>query len=587
MSRESTIPGPHGNGGVLMRLRSLAFLLVCGSTIIGTSCVPDRPPRVELSPATFVPAKLGLVLWVDGLDIQVFNSLRQAGRLPNITKYLIDRGVTVASAVGSLPTITYANNVSFATGLFPGHHGVVGNKWFDRYALVFQDYSFIKSYQQVDEDFTAQTIYEALADEYTASILTPVRRGATRNIDNWATAGVAWFFGYQATVNHLTTVRFELIARLADRTGRWPRFVLAYFVTPDTVGHACGPASQQYTDMVLDIDRQVGHICRSLEKAGLLERTYVTLICDHGFVETPEHAEIAEYFQRNLKIPTISRMYGRGVSFEKRLAHFARARAVVVTGGNRRCSIHLRPGEHWWQRPTEKDIDAFLDRFGAYPGRPRGTLDGRRASLPQLLAALPATDLVMVRRDNHSVRVQNEDGVGVIDRVVRSGRKLYRYRVVSGTDPLGYASNPEAAALMDGEHHDAETWLRASRDTDRPDVAVQLIELNDSARNGDITLFAADGWDFSRGDRGGHGGLLRHEIVVPWVWAGPDLPAGARIKCARTVDLMPTMLHLIGRGDAVPDGLDGRSLAERLRQAGRDRQERQDRGGERRTPRRR
>ena len=130
--------------------------------------------------------------------------------------------------------------------------------------------------------------------------------------------------------------------------------------------------------------------------------------------------------------------------------------------------------------------------------------------------------------------------------------KLYRYRVTKGTDPLGYTSNPKAAALMDGKHHDADAWLAATLDTPKPDCVVQLIEMNDSPRSGDIVLFAADGWAFGGTEKGGHGGLLAHEIIVPWIWAGPGLPAKSSITAGRTVDLMPTMLHLIGRREAVP-----------------------------------
>jgi hypothetical protein len=155
----------------------------------------------------------------------------------------------------------------------------------------------------------------------------------------------------------------------------------------------------------------------------------------------------------------------------------------------------------------------------------------------------------------------------VIDRIVRDGRKRYRYRVRSGTDPLGYASVPKAAALVDGGYHSADAWLAATLDTPKPDAVPQLVELNDSPRNGDVTLFAADGWAFAGGEKGGHGGLLAHEIIVPWIWAGPDLPAKASITGARTVDLMPTMLHLLGRAERIPAGLDGKSLAGRLRGA--------------------
>ncbi|MCK4626948.1 MAG: alkaline phosphatase family protein, partial [Phycisphaerae bacterium] len=468
------------------------------------------------------------------------------------------------------PTITYANDTSFATGLFPGHHGIVGNKWFDRHSLIFQNYNFIKTYQQVDSDFRATTIYEALADEFTATILAPVRRGATRNIDNWMSAGVSWQLGMQKNVNHLTTARFELIADVANRTGRWPKYIFAYFVTPDTAGHDYGTKAPPYTEMILDVDRQIGHICKSLEQAGILEKTYITLISDHGFVDTPNHFDVAKYFSRKLKIPTISKMYGRDELFEKRIAHFAKARAVVVTGGMRRCCIHLRSGKHWWVRPTEKEIDGFLCKHSAFSHGNR-PLQPVRGDTSDWLASMEPVDLLMVRLDDNRVRVQNDKGAGVIERIVRDGKKLYRYRVINrhrvieGTDPLGYASNPKAAALIDGEYHDADTWLAATLDTPKPDCVVQLIELNDSHRSGDIVLFAADGWAFGGTEKGGHGGLLRHEIIVPWIWAGPGLPAKSSITAARTVDLMPTMLHLIGRREAIPAGLDGKSLAERLK----------------------
>jgi len=522
-------------------------------------CVPDVQPKIALDETTVVPAPVGLVFWVDGVGSETFNALQRAGKLPNITRYLIDRGVTVRNAVASLPTITYANNVSFLTGLFPGHHGIVGNKWFDRHRLILRHYGHVKTYRKVDQNLgPIRTIFEALDDEFTASILTPVRRGATRNIDNWATAGVAWYFRQHAIINRLTTRRLELIARAANAGGRWPKFIYAYFVTPDTVGHADGTTSGRYVEMILDVDRQIGHMCKALQAAGLLDRTVIALISDHGFVDTPKHWDLAEYFRENLKVPTIRKSYGRDEPFEQRAAHFANARAVVVTGGNRRTNIYLRAADHWWPRPTEKQIDDFVSRPRA--NAPYGVL-------PEMLARLPATDLVVVRLGAGSVRVQNETGAGVIDRVVRGGAKAYRYRVIRGTDPLGYASDPKAAALMDGGHHAADAWLAATAGTGRPDVAVQLIELNDSSRSGDVVVFAADGWDLGGDEKGGHGGLLRREIVVPWVWAGPGLPGGASISTARTVDLMPTMLHLIGRADAIGGGLDGVSIADRLRAA--------------------
>jgi len=533
-----------------------ATLLLAGAL---PACAPDAAPRIELGIATAVPRPCALVLWIDGLGADRFDALQAAGKLPNVTRYLIDRGVRVRGAVASYPTITYANNVSFNTGLLPGHHGILGNKWFDRDKLVYQDYTFIKTYRQVDDDFTAPTIHEQLGDDLTATILTPVRRGADRNIDNWATAGISWHFGMHRNVNRLTTLRFELLADYANRHGRWPKLIFAYFVTPDTLGHAEGVTAPPYTEMILDVDRQIGHICRAYEQAGLLDKTCITLISDHGFVNTPRHFDVAEFFRKELKVATRDERYGRDASPAKRKKHFGDARAVVVAGGNRRCSIHLRADDDWSRRPSEEEVL----NFGASPSA---------VSLPAprvvpALARQEAVELLTVRLGPGSVRVRDRNGAGVIDRITRDGRKRYRYRATEGTDPLGHASEPKAAALMDGKHHDAAAWLAASLDTPHPDAVVQLIEMNDSPRSGDVVLFAADGWDFTGRDAGGHGGLTREEILVPWVIAGPGLPAGGAVVGARTVDLMPTILHLIGRSGAVPAGLDGRSIADRLTSA--------------------
>jgi arylsulfatase A-like enzyme len=50
---------------------------------------------------------------------------------------------------------------------------------------------------------------------------------------------------------------------------------------------------------------------------------------------------------------------------------------------------------------------------------------------------------------------------------------------------------------------------------------------------------------------------------VPLILAGPGVPSGKRIGAARTVDLVPTVLTLLGR--PVPEGLDGRPLVKPAR----------------------
>lgn len=548
-------------------MRSLCLTAALAAmSLLALSCAPNRPPKMAPAGAAEVPGTMGLAIIVDGFGAERFDQLQREGKLPNITKYLVNRGVTVRQALDVLPTITYCNNTSMLTGMLPGRHGIMGNKWFDRQSLVLQDYTELRAYRRVDGDFTDQTIFERLHEDLTCSILLPVRRGASRNYDNWATAGLSWFFGQQKNVNNLTTARFEKISDLACLAGRWPKFTLAYFATPDTIGHANGTDTGAYDDMIFDVDQQVGNICQSLEQSCLLDKTVIVLVSDHGMMDTPNHKDMRAFFQQDLGIPSHERIYDDSNTMEERVKYFDPVRCVVVVNGDRRCDIHLRTGEHWYQRPGDDDIESFVRKFASNCDLFRGQ---NVPDLSKMLLDMPCTDLLTIRRGPQAVEVASRRGRGLIQRT-RDGEKTYSYRVTSGSDPLGYDAFPEAAVLCDGKSHDEAAWMKATLATCRPNAVPGLMELNDSPRCGDVTMFAAEGWDFGRSNKGGHGGLTRTEMFVPFVWAGPGLPAGACVTdSARVVDLMPTMLDLIDRADRIPPGLDGRSLARLLRSAGR------------------
>ena len=90
----------------------------------------------------------------------------------------------------------------------------------------------------------------------------------------------------------------------------------------------------------------------------------------------------------------------------------------------------------------------------------------------------------------------------------------------------------------------------------------QIVELFDSHRTGDIVVFARSGYDWCTGFRGGHGGIRRHEMLVPWYFRGPGIRPVV-IPMARTVDFTPTLVDLLG-GDSSRYTFDGRSLASKL-----------------------
>jgi arylsulfatase A-like enzyme len=153
---------------------------------------------------------------------------------------------------------------------------------------------------------------------------------------------------------------------------------------------------------------------------------------------------------------------------------------------------------------------------------------------------------VRVRRADGEVQFTQDDGPG----------GAITYSLIRGQDPLGWhGAVPEE--MLAGAACSPREWLAATAATGYPDLPAQIVAYFRAARGGDLAVFAAVGWDFGAVNRAGHGGLRPGDMHVPLLLAGPGVPHQRR-RAARTVDLMPTLLALLGR--PIPPGLDGRCL---------------------------
>jgi arylsulfatase A-like enzyme len=345
----------------------------------------------------------------------------------------------------------------------------------------------------------------------------------------------------------------EAVFRLGEHAReleRWPALVLVYFNATDDSGHEFGPASVEYRDSLANVDRSIGELLGAFEAAGLLERLTLVLTSDHGHHDTPHSFGLDELLAESLAVPVLlAHEDDAGTSYLERHRRYAPARVVVTVAGERQASLHLRTGNDWNERPALAQILAFPDvaeDVGAEPP----------ARLPRLLLEQAAVDLVAVRAED-GARVFGRRGSAAIE---RTQLDTYRYRVLTGGDPLGYDADERTAELLDGEPRTSREWLAATAQHAHPDAVPQLAAAFECARAGDVLVFAAPGWDFSPEYAGGHGGLLAEEMLVPLFLTGPRIPRGAELPFARLVDVVPTLLEL--RGADVPPELDGVSLVE-------------------------
>lgn len=540
--------------GVLLFLAAVFVALPTGCSVPAPDGSADTfgldfslPPQAK---------REGVVVFVvDGLNAEVFAEMLAAGELPTIDRYFVQRGLYAPRAVANIPSVTLANLTSLATGRFPGHHGVTGITWFDRNRLLWRNYATIAQKNMLDGDYTAPTIYEQFPDATTFSVFFQPHRGATKFIENALSGGPPFALGWYEFVDRLTLFRLGIVADVARKRKAFPAVTIVYLLAPDFSAYRHGVRSGQYRRALSHTDRQIGRVMGDLARSGLLQKLTIALTSDHGMCSVERHFPIEKFLRNQVGLDIATGRLWEQTPFEKRMDYYRRYAAVLYGSGDRYWALCLRkpaggdssPGAWaaWPARPSAGEL-------GAYPCR-----SGPKDLIAELISQeavdavgyAPGPGCVRIRRKGGEVEFRQPDGAnGAIS-----------YHLLSGPDPLGWATAVPASALG-GEPMSGRDWLRATVGTEFPDLPAQLLAYFRAQRAGDIVAFAATGWNFRNVNRAGHGSLSPGDMCVPLLLAGPGV-LQERLDVVRTVDLMPTLLDLLGR--AAPGELDGRSLVGR------------------------
>lgn len=546
-----------------INIKSLLLILACG--LITSGCVPTAGGPADSFGVDFsLPDnanKTGaIVFFVDGLNAETFQQMLESGDLPAIKKYFLDRGLYAPRAVVNTPSVTLANMTSFVTGQFPGHHGVTGINWFDRDKLIWRNYETIAQKNTLDGDYDSPNIYEQF-NRTTMSIFFQPHRGTTKFFENRTSAGPPFFFGWYEFVDRLTLYRFDEMMGLAREKGEFPALTIAYMLAPDFRAYGYGVSSQQYRDAIKHTDRQIGRVLGDLEKAHLLDKLTIVLVSDHGLSDIKSHLPLDKYLGFMMDISDGE--LWEDDSPKKRQKHYDKHSVVTYGSGDRYWAICLRKPirndkgevtgfEPWSVRPAPEDILA-------YPVQVQKDSAGK-IDIPSLLLDIQVKEYFPVDAVAYSVgtdKVRVKLRRGEVEFRQPGGRgKPISYHLISGGDPFEWKGKVSAESL-EGKPMGQRQWLKATCNTQYPDLPAQILAYFRAPRAGDVAVFAAPGWDFRDSNKAGHGGLRPGEMHVPLLIAGPGVPKG-RLDAVRTVDVMPTILKLLGR--PLPAGMDGQPI---------------------------
>jgi len=501
------------------------------------------------------------VLLFDGLSGEAFERLVEAGALPNLKARIVDRGLSVKTAVASVPSDTYPNLASLETGLLPGHHGIPANIWLDRRLQVREAHTNILGIFSSTDYLVpeARTLFERLPGD-TVAVTTPLARGVSVYARNRIAVVASYARNEWSFLDRKTLDDIGDAYAGAAAAGRVPPLVFAHFVGTDEVAHVSGLESREFQGTMSAIDEAFGRLLRRLRRRHLDERILFVLVGDHGNSSYGTTVDANELVNRALRANPTEADCSKGdcvlVPARRKDKAYDVGDAMIAVGAYRGVMIWLPAN-----RPPEDVPSAFrAPRRKRKPRAPSGApLKIPDASLfAATLARAPEVRLVATRGPSSgTVALYGPSGRAEIVRDDRDGlESLYLYRVLEGDDPLGYAHS--AAAPLVGSAHDPDEWLEATAETEFPDLVVQLPEFFDSPRSPDVFISPQDGYGFTRGYTAGHGSLSRSETVVPLLFAGPGVTPGV-LHAARTVDLAPTLLSYLGVAYD-PDEMDGEDL---------------------------
>ncbi len=212
-----------------------------------------------------------VVLSMDGFRWD-YPTMTNTPNLDSIAK----AGVRAEAIRSGFPSKTFPNHYTMATGLFPDHHGIVNNNFYD----------------------PASDMTYSMRDS--ASRLNPYFYGGepiwvTAEKQNIRTASYFWvgselpIKGIQPSIWKYYEQRLPFEQRI-DSVIAWlqlpveqrPRLIMWYMHEPDAVGHRFGPESPETLQKVTYLDSLVGVFCRKIRSLNHAGRINLIFTSDHG-----------------------------------------------------------------------------------------------------------------------------------------------------------------------------------------------------------------------------------------------------------------------------------------------------------------
>lgn len=201
-------------------------------------------------------------------------------------------GVHAKAMKPSYPSKTFPNHYAIVTGLYPDHHGIINNNFYD--PLLQKSFS-LSTDAKCDAQFYGGNPIWNVAEQQgvkTASYFWPGSDTGEKS--------PSIYKKYDDTVSYakrIDTVIDWLNLPEKDR----PHLITLYFDEPDHTGHTFGPLSKENEKMVVKMDSIIGTLVHKLEALPIGDKINLIVVSDHGMTDISDAKKVAvlDYLKPN------------------------------------------------------------------------------------------------------------------------------------------------------------------------------------------------------------------------------------------------------------------------------------------------
>jgi len=492
-----------------------------------------------------------ILIIMDGIRADVLYKSIQGHHMPYLEKYIFNRAAIVQNCFTCFPSNTVPGHLAILTGCYADKHHLPAMRFWNLAQMKYRDYSGLDIFNLMDDEYNpnVKMIYEFFNNSY-AFTLSNFAKGS--NFTYLNKSRMVFFYLMQKVLGYkiILLQSLKTFLRYLKNNREGGLFVL-WLPISDEIGHQKGPTSPELLHHLEETDYFLFKALFEGQKQwdglinkGLMNSTYFIITADHGGFPIQIESELLQ----DLKSLSL-RIRNKQVSLK-----ILNNCDLLLAYTDGVANIYIRnPNTKNWTEKTE------YCQIINYP-TPNGPIN-----LIEYLLKTPSVSHVFFKEPDsgtNSYLIHSQEGRSQIQRKIEDRSILIAYKILAGQDPFEYKSNPKISKLIDGSFYPLEEWQNGLIETNYPMMLDQIPRVFDCTNTGDLLIMVKDGYSFTKkSKKGTHDTGTYSCSRVPLVLAGPSIKHISSNFIAKTVDIVPTLLHVL-KIDADFQQFDGRVLSE-------------------------